>query len=377
MAKRAYKSSSGAKLTRTAPGVIHVAHREYLGDINPTANFAVSGFPLNPGMSATFPWLSQIASSYEEYYFRNLSFHFRSMSSSSVLAAGANTSLGTVILSTEYNAILPLFTTKNQMENHQFAASIKPSQNISHKIQCNPSHTPLNKMFVRNSAPEANSDIRLYDLGKFQIATQGMQGTALATQNWAIGELWVTYDCCLMKPKISDTPLTATDVYHLGDGVTAYGISDVVPFGTASPIDRLPISGSSGFTKLRQGNIISFLPHMDTGYFLIQYDMIGTGAAVAHGGMDGGLFTNLKQVNFWPNNPTTYEFYGPAASSASIQFSYSTVVKITGPSINEQNSAEMVFSFGSAWGGGASLFRAQLTITELTKQIGDLFTLQP
>ena len=54
-----------------------VSHREYLGDINGTTAFTNTTYPLNPGVSQTFPWLSTIAASYQQYKFHGLIFEFR------------------------------------------------------------------------------------------------------------------------------------------------------------------------------------------------------------------------------------------------------------------------------------------------------------
>lgn len=359
------------------PGVVHIMHREYLGDMNPTTAFTNTSFPLNPGMDQTFPWLSQIASSYSEYYFKSLTFHFRSMSSSSVLAAsGSNTALGTVMLSTEYNAVLPPFTTKNQMENHQYAASIKPSQNISHRIQCRNSHTPLNKLFIRNRKNEADTDLRLYDLGNFQIATQGMQQNPSidADANYSIGELWVSYDVCFMKPKISDNPTTRTDVFHIPLGTS---MTHLLPFGPNTPLNIiLPIDGSTGFVQLRQGNLISFDPHIDTGYFLITWHLHETTAS-AHivGNPTLATYENLKIVKFYTQFTEDRFIEEPEGVVDYPHRMVQVLVKITGPSVNEQQRPSLAWQFTTSW--NTTTAEASVSVTEITKSLGDKFLLSP
>jgi hypothetical protein len=56
-----------------------VCHREYLGDIQGTAGFNNTAYPLNPGMSQTFPWLSTVAENFQEYRIHGLVFEFRSL----------------------------------------------------------------------------------------------------------------------------------------------------------------------------------------------------------------------------------------------------------------------------------------------------------
>lgn len=360
---------------RTAPGVVHIAHREYLGDINPSSDFRVTSFPLNPGMSQTFPWLSQLASSYEEYYFKNLTFHFRSMSSSSILSlAGSNTSLGTVILSTEYNAVLPKFTTKNQMENHQFAASVKPSQNVSHKIQCHPQHTPLNKLFVRNSPPESGTDKRLYDLGNFQIATQGMQQSISDTVNFSIGELWVSYDVCFMKPKISDTPISGSDLFEVVyDGATASKlVTSENPFTSSEPV---AYPGSSGIiSMLETAGIATFANHLDSGYYLFQWGVAGSVATAtfATGTPALNTFKRCRQIKMFPTIIGGNDFLAPEAAAATNNHTFSWIIEITGPAVNENDPASFHFKFLDNWTCDSSTMF--LTVSLLPPQLVDTFT---
>lgn len=364
-------------MKRQAPGVVCVTHREYLGDINPSSTFTVTEFPLNPGMQQTFPWLSQIASSYEEYYFKYLTFHYRSMSSSSILSVGgSNTSLGTVILSTEYNAVLPKFTTKNQMENHQFAASIKPSQNVSHRIQTHPQHTPLNKLFIRNSPPELNTDKRLYDLGNFQIATQGMQQVADDTTNYSIGELWVSYSICLMKPKISDTPLSGMDRFDLEftDGVSSTLVTNENPFTSVSG-GVVRRNGSSGFIKpLKTAGIIDFENYLDSGFYMFTYTLFGTVSATtwATGTPVFNQFKRCRFIKFYPEDNVGFDYAeAPEASAATNNHIIVWIIQITGPAVNENDPASFHFKYTDNWACDASTF--SLTVQIAPPQLLDGF----
>ena len=119
-----------------------VRHREYLGDVLATETFTSKVYPLNPGIQ-TFPWLSQIAGSFEQYKFRGLVFEFRSTSSDAVLSTATSSALGTVIMATQYNVLNPPFASKLAMENYEFANSDKPSCSFYHPIECMASRTPV------------------------------------------------------------------------------------------------------------------------------------------------------------------------------------------------------------------------------------------
>lgn len=180
-----------------------VAHREYIGDIVTSATagaFKNQNFIVNPGLPATFPWLSTIAENYEEYKLHGCVFEFKTTSSDQVYNTSANTALGTVILATEYNVLSPNFTNKQSMENYEYAVSAKPSVSQMHGIECALNQTPqVGGLFLR-TGPITQGDARWYDMANFQIATSGFQGTSVN-----VGELWVTYAVEFLKPKL---PLT-------------------------------------------------------------------------------------------------------------------------------------------------------------------------
>jgi hypothetical protein len=86
---------------------------------------------------------------------------------------------------------------KQQMENYEFAQSSTPVHSLLHACECDPSQTANQGLFYVNNPNDQDGDARLYDLGRFTIATQGMQATG-----YNLGELWVSYKICLLKPKL-------------------------------------------------------------------------------------------------------------------------------------------------------------------------------
>jgi len=86
------------------------------------------------------------------------------------------------------------------MENYEFAVSTKPSNSFVHVVEVGQNVSPLTQLYIRTGPPTGFSeDLRLYDFGKFNIATYGQPGNS--TNAGLIGELWVTYDVEFFKPK--------------------------------------------------------------------------------------------------------------------------------------------------------------------------------
>jgi len=116
-----------------------VCHREYLGDITGTTTFSNRSYPLNPGNSKTFPWLSTIAQNYQQYKIHGIIFEFRPLITDFVTAG----SPGVVVMATNYNANAAPYDTKQEMENSEFAVSVKPTNALIHGVECAKGETVL------------------------------------------------------------------------------------------------------------------------------------------------------------------------------------------------------------------------------------------
>lgn len=173
-----------------------VCHREYIKDITTGAagTFSLESFLINPGRRDTFPWLSNLAGSYEQYKIHGMIFEFKSTSADSLNST--NTALGSVTMSTEYDVRDANYPNKTTMQNAEFAQSAKPSLSQMHAIECDPKQSVMTQLYVKGREEIASSDQRFYDFAKFQIATSGFQAS-----NVVIGELWVTYCIEFFKPQ--------------------------------------------------------------------------------------------------------------------------------------------------------------------------------
>jgi hypothetical protein len=178
----------------TSSGLI-AKHRDYIGDVFTGAvagGFSIITIPVNPGLSYFTPYLANIAQNFEEYRVRGMVFEF--ISTTSPYTTG-NT-LGSVILAAEYNSANPAFTSKPQMENSDFAISVRFDEKAMYGIEC--SSNVQNSYYVRSG----NSSLPLTttDLCTMYVATQPGSNFPV---NTTIGELWVSYDIEFMRPRVS------------------------------------------------------------------------------------------------------------------------------------------------------------------------------
>jgi len=195
-----FNGTDPPKMSMGRNGVV-VEHREYIQDITSSVPFIPENFPLNPGLQQTFPWLSQIADNFEEWVPEGILFEYKTTSSNTVVnTTNSNPGLGTVIIATQYNSLNNQFGNKQQMENYQDAVSVDPSRSVIHPIECAKPQTPVQPMYVRTGnldQTKGPNDLRFYDLGVTTVATVGQQ-----TNNFVIGELWITYRIRFLKPRL-------------------------------------------------------------------------------------------------------------------------------------------------------------------------------
>lgn len=221
-----------------------VRHREYLFDVitsDTPGAFTLQTIPIQPALLSSFPWLSASAENYQEYQLHGLVFEFKSNSYDAL--SSTNTASGTVIMATDYNVLDPPFANKFQMEQTQFTCSGKPSINLMHPIECSKLETPTSTLYTR-AAPVTSGDLRLYDWGNFQIATVGMQGSSTN-----IGELWMTYDITLLKPKLNATVDVADHyVLPITEGIPAFAPGGPNYFGSTSEAPTLTPDSDMGTT---------------------------------------------------------------------------------------------------------------------------------
>lgn len=220
-----------------------VRHREFIENVPASAAFVIAGFPLNPGLPGTFPWLSNVAKNFEEWVPRGIVFEFKTTSSNAVVSTAANAALGTVIMATEYNPLNPGFGNKQQMENYQWAVSTNPSRSKIHMVETAKSQNPLGSYYIRTGAVPSNGDARFYDIGTTYVASDGMQSSGTY-----VGELWISYEVELRKPRLESGEPTAAGpaVDHFSlIGTDLSSAKPATPFGTGTAGLIFPTTNSN------------------------------------------------------------------------------------------------------------------------------------
>jgi len=194
---QAQVASAYASAQRSALPVINssqntsrVVHRELIANIVGSETFSVPlSFPLNPGMSQTFPWLSVIAQQWEQYRFNSLRFCYYTRT-------GTQT-VGSLQLIADYDAADSAPVSEFIASSYQDVVEDAPWKDIHCELMPSSLHAMGPKKYIRTGPLAANLDIKTYDCGTMFIGTTDSSGTP----PW--GKLWVEYDVTFSVPQLS------------------------------------------------------------------------------------------------------------------------------------------------------------------------------
>jgi hypothetical protein len=229
--------TNGAKSSR-------IVHRELVSTISGTTSFGSVAFSLNPGLAATFPWLSTVASSYEQYHFRKLRFHYVTRTSTATT--------GSILLAPEYDPADTVPSTEVDLAMMAGAREDVSWRDIVIDFVVADMFPMGPRKFTRSGSLASNLDIKTYDAGQLIVGT-----TDFANTN-AVGKLWVEYDIDLFVPQNPGASAAAAT----GGAVSAYtitsnqsvstGVAEIIAWDAAY-YDVLGLTNNSGALTLPTG----------------------------------------------------------------------------------------------------------------------------
>jgi len=254
------KSTSIPTFSKDGKRGIRLTEREYIGDVKSSSTsgaFSNQSFRINPADPATFPWPSGVAAQFDEWEPLGVIFEYVPTSSE---WNGSNQALGTVITATDYDPSDTVYANKLTMESADYACSTRPSNGLHHGIECDMSERPVRTFYTAISAP--STDLRLTDLGNFQIATLGVTGTSVT-----LGELWVTYDIALYKKQLVAGQVGATNLVF---ATISSNPTNSDPCGVASTSFQRCGSLNMTVTKISGATKYAFPPNIQTGQYEVE-----------------------------------------------------------------------------------------------------------
>jgi len=244
------------------------------------ANFGNTAFAVNPGNATTFPWLAGEATQWEKYYFEYLEFYFEH-DVSGFATAGTT---GKVIMSFDYDAADAPPTTKQQMLDTEPHADGMPNEDFG--LITNPldlsGRTDLH--YVRLAGLPGGADIRLYDVGNLNIATQGIASNATE-----LGELHVRYAV------VFEVPILSSDAKAAPANNQVSWFESTSPQTIATTVDTTLLLGTTHTNGLGVVNTSgSMVP--PAGNYLVSYHEVGKDSASETFQLIADLFKNGVSV---------------------------------------------------------------------------------
>ena len=229
-------------------GKVRFRHREYIGDVFGSVGYNVVSYPLNPGLSQTFPWLPQVASNYESYLFHDLKVEYETQKSASTN--------GSVMIAIDFDAADSAPSSKVQLMSYHNAVRSGVWQESCYYASRPDLKKFGTKRFMRFGALASNLDVKTYDVGTLHVATQGCADTS------AIGELYITYDVEFETPQYDPNSIALANCARIA---SSGGSAGAIFGATPSITGGLPISAT--------GNTVTF---NRAGQYLVHYVVQGT-----------------------------------------------------------------------------------------------------
>lgn len=275
---------SRAPVIKATRDSCRVVHRELITSVVDSLNFAiVNAFHLNPGLRATFPWLSTQAVGWQSYRFNSLRFCYYTRCSTATP--------GSIMLIPEYDAGDTAPQSEQIASSYEDVAEDAPWKSIVAVMKPAAMDTIGPRHFIRTGGVPVGQDIKLFDVGQLFVAAVDGAGAT------PVGKLWVEYDVTFYTPQL---PPGGTDCAS-GLLVGATTLSAANPWGLA------PVAYPNGLTPTVFGGNGLLLPDATDGdEYLIVLDGVGTViTAVAATILGGGAIVTTLFSGF-PAAALTY-----------------------------------------------------------------------
>lgn len=266
-----FKSVSGDET-----GGMNIVHEEFVMDIyanewangKPVETFHSTNFSLNPGLSRSFPFLSQTSVNFEEYEIVQLMYTYKSKVSENLSSTDGQ--VGSLLMYTEYNSLDQPKTSKQQIMQGYGNSNARIIDTVMHGVECDPSKINGDgQKYIRNKPVKDGSNMNDYDHGLFQVV---VCNTPEALSNQVIGELYVSYNIRLRKPRtysLYGLNLDRDEFLIDGQGIGAFGANTVYdPPGPDKTLMVVPGNWNSIGCILRGAHVVyDFYPGAAVGLF--------------------------------------------------------------------------------------------------------------
>lgn len=194
-----------------------VITRAKLPDSEATNNgFNVKGFKMNPGLRASFPFTSAIASNYTTFKFEALHLIF--------IPRGNVTRDGAVMIYAEYDPGSEVPENRIEFINRKRAQETQVFEKLDFKADKKDLQKEKSHYIRLGSVPEG-SDVKLYDPCIFYFAYEGTPFSTL------IGDIFIQYDLVLETPKLRFSEKQISNIENVKLEPNGGTVANNKPFG--------------------------------------------------------------------------------------------------------------------------------------------------
>jgi len=253
----------GAPNFNQGKGIV-VKHIEYLQPILSVTAFSGAGrYIVQPGLVDNFPWLGQIAGSFENYLFQDVKYVYRNR-----LGTSAGVSVYTA---TQYDVSDPEFASVEELMTYAGGRSVPGYRDF--KVDCNLQRgRMLKKYLVRVDDLPSGQDPQTYDQGLFTISAVSTS----ATVGTYCGDLLVEYVVKLWNPKMNPNLSIPAGLYSnmTSADATAYSAG---PFATyvAGKESKYPVNSEP---QVAVTGVDPLITMPEPGTYDISYHVNNTGS---------------------------------------------------------------------------------------------------
>lgn len=265
--------ASNPRIDRRNGKSMHIRHRELIQSVSGATAFTALSLSVNPGIAATFPWLYKEAQGWEQYRFSKIKFIYLQRTSS--------TTVGSVMLAPDYDAIDSVPSTEAQMGTYQDSVEGAAWINLVCNLDVNAMFPLGPRKFIR-SGNVPGADLKTYDAANLIFGVVDFASSA------AIGKLWVEYEVEFFVPQtagsgnsISSASTVATSTVGTTFVSTVYkellfdtNISDGLSLGTpvagvyTLPAGKYFVSASASFKDTSAESFYGVLTIYKNGTFV-------------------------------------------------------------------------------------------------------------
>jgi len=258
------------KVFRSGNDTCRIVHRELLASVVGSTAFAIArAIALNPGLSASFPWLSTQAQSWERYRFNRLRFCYYTRTGTGIP--------GSFMMAPDYDAADAAPVSESIASSYTDCEEDAPWKDITCNLPSRSLMGDMKEKTIRTGPLAPNQDIKTYDAGNLFACT--VDGTAVG---W--GKLWVEYDITLFHPQVPAGGFQASGTLRS-------------TLGTASPaaffggVDEQQATGPIGMSSAASPNVIIANPQIGQE---LSFTFIIEGAGIVTQTMAAGAGLTLK-----------------------------------------------------------------------------------